>query len=83
MKHKEEVVLAALKDNGPMTADEFVTRRGWYVNSWAPTFTGLRKQGLVRRTGERRKTRHGADAFVVEVTEAGLATLDSYMAVPA
>lgn len=64
---KEATVLTALESEGPMTVDEFVTRRGLYVNSWAPTFTALRKAGRIRRTGERRPTSHGAEAFVVEV----------------
>ena len=68
---KALVVLGALDRSGPRTADEFVTARGWYVNSWAPTFTQLRKAGLVRRTGERRTTSHGAEAYVIEITEAG------------
>lgn len=68
---KEQIVLQALANEGPLTADEFVTRRGWYVNSWAPTFTQLRKAGLVARTGQKRKTVHGAEAFVIEITDLG------------
>ena len=67
---KEVVVLQALEGE-PLTADEFVTTRGWYVNSWAPVFAGLRKRGLVARTGDQRTTTHGAPAFVVAITDAG------------
>jgi hypothetical protein len=62
---KAAVVLKALADEGPQTVDEFVTKRGWYVNSWAPTFTELRKVGMVKRTGEMRATSHGAQAHVI------------------
>lgn len=70
-------ILAALDTQGPMTADEFITHRGAYVNSWAPTFSGLRAHGLVARTGAKRTTSHGSSAFVVEITEAGRGYLEA------
>lgn len=74
LTEKEALVLAEIKKR-PTTADEFTTSRGWYINSWAPTFTGLRKRGLIYRTGEQRVTVHGARAFVVAITEEGEAAL--------
>lgn len=65
------LVLSVLNDEGPMTADEFVAERGWYVNSWAPVFTQLRQAGLVKRTGQKRATIHGSDAWVIAITTAG------------
>ncbi len=70
---KAEVVLKALANEGPQTVDKFVTSRGWYVNSWAPTFTELRKAGLVKRTGAMGRTTHGAKAHIIEATPNGLA----------
>jgi DNA-binding PadR family transcriptional regulator len=70
-KDKAHTILAALDEQGPMTADEFITRRGLYVNSWAPTFTALRKHGLVARNGEKRATTHGSEAYVIEITDDG------------
>ncbi|WP_405056996.1 hypothetical protein OG474_30200 [Kribbella sp. NBC_01505] len=70
---KTTAVLKALADEGPQTVDEFVTRRDAYVNSWAPTFTELRKAGLVTRTGAQRTTSHGAVAHVIAITPAGQA----------
>lgn len=75
LNDKERVVLARLADEGPMTADAFVTSRGWYINSWAPSFTQLRKGGLVARTGEQRTTSHRSKAHVITITEAGRAAL--------
>jgi hypothetical protein len=68
---KTTTVLRALANEGPQTVDEFVTRRGWYVNSWAPTFTKLRKAGLAMRTGDQRSTTHGARAHVIAATDTG------------
>lgn len=68
---RANTVLRALLEKGPMTADEFVTRSGVYVNSWAPTFTKLRKHGLVARTGDKRATSHKASAHVVQITDEG------------
>lgn len=73
---KEFIILSALSAEGAMTADEFVTRRRWYVNSWAPTFTRLRERGYVERTGETRPTSHGAFAYVIDITDAGRAAFD-------
>lgn len=78
LTHKERVVLAALLVE-PLTVDEFVTERGWYVNSWAPTFTRLRKRGLVKRTGSMRRTSHGALAYVIGLTDAGTSALTREM----
>lgn len=72
---KARIILAAIRNEGGMTADEFVSARDWYVNSWAPTFTHLRQNGYLRRTGERRLTRHGSPAAVVDITPAGQAYL--------
>jgi hypothetical protein len=69
---KAAVVLKALADEGPQTVDEFVTKRGAYVNSWAPTFTGLRKAGLVHRTGGMKRTSHGAKAHIIAASPSGL-----------
>lgn len=66
-----QVILTALREEGPQTVDEFVTRRGLYHNSWAPSFTRLRQGGLVRRNGERRLTAHGSEAYVIAVTKSG------------
>ena len=72
---KERLVLTVLTW-GPMTVDEFVQARGWYVNTWAPIFTKLRQRGLVQRTGKRRQTTHGSMAHVIELTAAGYAALE-------
>ncbi|TCC19933.1 hypothetical protein [Kribbella sindirgiensis] len=71
LTEKAGVVLKALADEGPQTVDKFVTRRQAYVNSWAPTFTALRKAGLVQRTGKQEATSHGAKAHVIELTGKG------------
>lgn len=72
---KEELVLQVLSF-GALTADEFVSARGWYVNTWAPVFTKLRQRGLVQRTGNRRQTTHRSMAHVIEITAAGYAALN-------
>lgn len=64
-------ILKAIDRAGDLTVDEFVSSRGLYVNSWAPTFTKLRQNGLITRTGEKRRTSHGAEAFVLTLTQAG------------
>lgn len=76
-KDKAHVVLTALAEQGPMTVNQFVETRGWYVNSWAPTFTRLRKFGYVQRTGDKLPTSHGASAFVIAITDAGRAAMVS------
>lgn len=73
---KERFILGALMA-GDMTVDEFVTPRGWYVNSWAPLFTKLRQRDLVRRTGEKRLTSHGAEAYVIQITRRGMDIIKS------
>lgn len=65
------LVLDALNDEGPQTADFFVSMRGWYINSWAPVFTHLRQAGLIERTGRKQYTTHGAEAHVLAITTAG------------
>ena len=74
VNQKEQIVLRTLS-RGPLTVDEFVTTNKLYVNSWAPTFTHLRKEGLIRRTGEKRATAHGSEAHVLEITTPGLMAL--------
>lgn len=71
LPEKYITVLRALLVEGPTTADEFVRDRGWYINSWAPVFTHLRQYGLAARTGEKRKTRWGAEAYVIAITDHG------------
>lgn len=73
---KAHAVLTALSEHPTgLTVDQFVSDRGWYVNSWAPTFTQLRQAGLIARTGIKVPTSHGATAFVVSITDAGRAEL--------
>lgn len=74
---KAAVVLKALADEGPQTVDEFVTKRDAYVNSWAPTFTKLRKADLVERIGMQRATSHGAKAHIIAITPAGKALVSA------
>lgn len=71
---KRREILAALAVN-PMTVDQFVTASRLYVNSWAPVFTHLRKEGLVERTGEQRPTVNGSKAHVLRLTDTGRAML--------
>lgn len=75
LNDRELAVLRTLADTGETTVDDFVATSELYVNSWAPTFTRLRQRGLVARTGERATTRHGAQAHVIRITEAGRAAL--------
>lgn len=67
------VCLRTLDRFGPMTVNEFCTwgGRDLYVNTWAPIFTHLKDEGLVERTGERRRTSHGAMAWVLRITAGG------------
>ena len=71
LNRREQVVLQALAERGPMTADEFVSPAGLYVNSWAPTFTHLKDYGLVERTGQKKVTKHNGIAFVIAITDRG------------
>jgi hypothetical protein len=71
LTRRELIVLETLAHKGPTTVDRFVGSNELYVNSWAPTFTGLRKRGLVRRTGHTEFTRQGALAYVIEITDKG------------
>lgn len=75
LTEKDGMVLRRMMREGAQTVDEFVSARGWYVNTWAPVFTGLRQRGLLARTGERRRTTHGALAHVITITDFGLDAL--------
>lgn len=59
---KRERVLAWLQKR-PGTVDEFICETGLYINSWAPVFTHLYKDGLIRPDGQR-VTSHGGVANV-------------------
>jgi predicted ArsR family transcriptional regulator len=58
-----------LRQVGPATADGLADYMGLPLNSVAPRLTELGKAGLVRRTGDRRETRSGGSAAVLEVVQ--------------
>lgn len=64
---KSKVVLDWLRKT-PGTVDEFIRETGFYVNSWAPTFTRLYQRGRIRPVGHR-TTSHGGTANVWEVVQ--------------
>lgn len=63
--NEKEVVVLRYLAKRDTTVDEYLTKRGdLYVNSWAPTFTRLLNEGILERTGEKRRTRNGGSACV-------------------
>lgn len=66
------------RDVGGLTSDEIQVRLGLIDSEWdthqrvSPLTTGLRKAGLVRRTGDRRTTRLGGTAHVLALTPRGM-----------
>ena len=68
---KRAQILEALIREGPMTADAFISSRHLYHNTWAPIFTALREEELIERTGDRGITSHGAEAWILEITDEG------------
>jgi len=58
--------LTAVKEGG-LTDDEGEAVMGWNHQSYSPRRYDLAKAGLIRKTGERRRTRSGcmADVWVV------------------
>lgn len=76
LSYHELVILRALRNEGSMTADEFVISSNRYVNSWAPVFTHLRAVGFAVFINERRKTAHGGWARVTEITPEGRTALE-------
>lgn len=72
MTKRDVYVLIAIgqADDG-LTADEFVTAGGRYVNSWAPCFTRLHQGGYTRIVGQR-PTSHGSLANVHVLSNRGL-----------
>lgn len=70
MTWRKKKVLYWLLD-GSGTVDEFVRQHNVYVNSWAPTFTHLFQEKLIRATGDTRLTQYGASANIWQITDAG------------
>ena len=54
----EEVVMKAIKDNGPMTSIEVADFTGISPWSISPRFAPMEAKGYIERTGERRKNPH-------------------------
>ena len=59
-------ILAALVRYGPMTGQEICERTGIIGDTMRPRRRELLKRGLIRQTGEKRKTKAGRDAEVWE-----------------
>lgn len=76
LNKKEVGVLRALRTEGPMIMDRYVTSRDLYVASYSGVFTNLRKAGLIARTGAEDITSHGKPAKVVRITQAGIEALE-------
>ena len=59
--HREQMVVDALFEIGPSTANEVVEflGGGQYYQSITPRFKPLEKKGLIRRTGQKRKNPGG------------------------
>lgn len=58
----------ALRQHGPMTADECADRIGERPGSVRPSFTAPRLQGKLEKTGGRRRTESGRPANVMRLT---------------
>ena len=55
----EDLVLATLRERGPLTPDEIAAWCGYPVTSIRPRVTGLMARGVLAWTGERRPTPAG------------------------
>lgn len=69
VEEKRRRILRWLGERGDGTVNEFVRQHGLYVNSWAPTFTYLKRDGLIEATGLFRETQYGSPANVWRVTD--------------
>lgn len=65
---RRSVVLAALRSWGPMTQDAIALALGWPIQSVNPRINELAKAGVIRDTGEVRRTQAGRNAVVWEAT---------------
>ena len=68
--HQRRLVILALEAAGPMTADEVDAYLGWRPTTAGRRMHELAHQGVIRTTGEERRTRSGRMAEVWTVTEA-------------
>lgn len=62
--HMQEWILQTFKNGWSGTADEWWEEHPEVktINSIAPTFTYLKKEGTIERAGSRRPTRNGGEA---------------------
>ena len=61
--------------------DEFMRAHPrYYINTWAPKFTELKKAGLIAPTGEKRCTQYGKPADVLQITLDGALALEQLRA---
>lgn len=72
LSERRQRILAAIVDAGAagVTLDELSQRFGVPAHTISGRVTELKRAGLVRHTGDRRRTRSGCSAAVIVATEA-------------